>query len=182
MPEIEIRPFQEDDIPLLISLDHSYKTNYVWQLDFNQDEGQITTSFREIRLPRPIQVAYPRNSEALLKTGVTGMTLLVAVLKGSVVGYINISEEISPSSAWVTDIVISPLYRRKGIASALILAAEDWARKRNNRRMILEMQSKNTPAIRMATKLGFEFCGYNDHYYSNQDIALFFGQFLRSVK
>ena len=81
----------------------------------------------------------------------------------------------------MTDIAVSPMARRKGIASALILAAEDWAKKKNIRRMILEMQSKNTPAIRMALKLGFEFCGYNDHYYSNQDIALFFAQFIRPV-
>jgi GNAT superfamily N-acetyltransferase len=78
-------------------------------------------------------------------------------------------------------LVVVPSARRKGIASALILAAQDWARRRNDRRMILELQSKNTPAIRMALKLGFEFCGYNDHYYLNQDIALFFTQFLRST-
>jgi ribosomal protein S18 acetylase RimI-like enzyme len=45
--------------------------------------------------------------------------------------------------------------------------------------MILEMQSKNIPAVHLAMRLGYEFCGYNDHYYSNQDIALFFAQFLR---
>jgi RimJ/RimL family protein N-acetyltransferase len=41
------------------------------------------------------------------------------------------------------------------------------------------MQSKNHPAIQLAHKLGFEFCGYNDHYFSNQDIALFFSRPLR---
>jgi RimJ/RimL family protein N-acetyltransferase len=42
--------------------------------------------------------------------------------------------------------------------------------------MLLEMTSKNVPAIRLAQKLGFEFCGYNDAYYETQDIAIFFGR------
>jgi len=180
MPEIEIRPVNEEEIPGLDEIDHSYKSQYVWQMDRSQDEGQINVNFREIRLPRPITVEYPRPSRHLLKDWTNCSALLVGVLEGSVAGYISISEGISPTTAWVTDLVVTHSARRKGIGSALVLAAEDWAKKRNNRRMILEMQSKNTPAIRLALKIGFEFCGYNDHYYSNQDIALFFAQFLRS--
>jgi len=181
MPEIEIRPVVVEDIPELVAIDHSYKSQYVWQMDLTQDEGQINVHFREIRLPRPVAVDYPRSSRNMLREWKDRSAVLVGVLENSVVGYITISEGVSPTTAWVTDLVVSPHARRKGIASALVLAAQDWARKRNNRRMILEMQSKNTPAIRMALKLGFEFCGYNDHYYSNQDIALFFSQFLRSA-
>jgi len=44
---------------------------------------------------------------------------------------------------------------------------------------LLEMSSKNNPAIRFAQKLGYEFCGYNDQYYETQDIALFFGRYIR---
>jgi RimJ/RimL family protein N-acetyltransferase len=40
------------------------------------------------------------------------------------------------------------------------------------------MLSKNNAAIRLAQKLGYEFCGYNDHYYETQDIAIFFGRTL----
>jgi hypothetical protein len=40
----------------------------------------------------------------------------------------------------------------------------------------MEMTTKNNPAICMARKLGYEFCGYNDHYYETQDIALYFGR------
>jgi hypothetical protein len=28
-------------------------------------------------------------------------------------------------------------------------------------------------------KTGFEFSGYNDHYYATQDVALFFGKLLK---
>jgi hypothetical protein len=41
------------------------------------------------------------------------------------------------------------------------------------------MQSKNYPAVHMAMKLGYEFSGYQDHFYANGDIALFFTRYLR---
>jgi hypothetical protein len=31
----------------------------------------------------------------------------------------------------------------------------------------------------MAQKLGFDLCGYNDRYYPNHDIALFFAKSIR---
>jgi hypothetical protein len=31
----------------------------------------------------------------------------------------------------------------------------------------------------MAQKLGFNFCGYQDPYYTNRDIALFFSKSVR---
>jgi ribosomal protein S18 acetylase RimI-like enzyme len=81
--------------------------------------------------------------------------------------------------AWITDLVVSPESRRQGVASTLLLAAQEWGSTRGHRRLFLEMQSKNYPAIRMAQKHGYEFCGYNDHYYLTQDVALFFA---RAVK
>ena len=65
MPQIEIRPVVSPDIIELIQLDHTCKTNYVWQMDRKIDTGEIVVSFREIRLPRAIQVPYPRLAESL---------------------------------------------------------------------------------------------------------------------
>ena len=69
--------------------------------------------------------------------------------------------------------------RRQGIGSALLLAAEEWGSTHDCRRLVLEMQPKNYPAIQMAQKLGFDFCGYNDRYFAKHDIALFFAKALR---
>jgi ribosomal protein S18 acetylase RimI-like enzyme len=105
--------------------------------------------------------------------------VLVAVVGGQAVGYIRVNDAVLPHTAWFLDVVISPRFRRQGIASALILAAQSWAVERKNRRALLEMPSKNSPAVHLALKLGYEFCGYNDQYYEKQDIALFFGRFIR---
>jgi RimJ/RimL family protein N-acetyltransferase len=48
-----------------------------------------------------------------------------------------------------------------------------------SRRIVLEMQPKNYAAIHLAQKLGFDLCGYNDRYYANHDIALFFAKGVR---
>jgi len=38
------------------------------------------------------------------------------------------------------------------------------------------LQSKNHPAISFFQRHGFKFCGYNERYYRNQDIGLYFGR------
>ncbi len=83
------------------------------------------------------------------------------------------------SIAWITDLAVERSYRRQGIASALVLGAQNWALSKGLRRGIIEMPSKNFPAINLALKLGYEFCGYNDQYYASQDVTLFFGRALK---
>ncbi|GIV65065.1 MAG: hypothetical protein KatS3mg046_325 [Bellilinea sp.] len=179
MPEIEVRPAQPTEIPLLISLEHYGKSDYVWQMERMVEETQLSVTFREVRLPRPVKVEYPYSMESLPERLRQQTILLAAVLSGEVVGYIGVEERIGTRTAWVAHLAVAARCRREGIASALLLAAQGWASRRGLRRMILETHSKNAPAIRMALKLGFEFSGYNDQYYANQDIALFFSSMLR---
>jgi ribosomal protein S18 acetylase RimI-like enzyme len=65
------------------------------------------------------------------------------------------------------------------VASALLMAAQNWAAGRSVRRIIMELQSKNLPAIRLSQKFGYDFCGYNDHYYLTQDVVLFFSKAIK---
>src|SRR5512147_773071 len=141
MPQIEIRPAIATDISLLVEMDHGFKSSYVWQMDLLSEDGQMGVQFREIRLPRPVRVEYPRSYRSLMDDWTRRSAVLVGLdSAGARVGYLSVSEQISPTTAWVTDLVVAPEERRQGIASALVLAAQDWARQRNNRRIILEMQ------------------------------------------
>ncbi len=179
MPAIAIRPAQIQDLNALISIDTAFQTAYVWQMDRIIEKGQISIYFREVRLPRPVKVDYPNPPEKLA-VDLGGMEgVLVALLDRQPVGFIQIKEYQSTSTAWVSNLVISDKVRRQGIGSALVLAGQNWASQHNLRRMVLEMQSKNYPAIQLAIKLGYEFSGYNDHYYENRDIALLFACFIR---
>jgi GNAT superfamily N-acetyltransferase len=175
----EIRPATASDIPRLIVLDHSCMSDYVWQLELRREAGQVTASFREVRLPRSIEVKYPRVVSSLADEWKGRDVSLVALDDGNPIGYLFGKVEFASGVTWVTDLVVSPLQRRKGAASALLTAAQTWASERGFRRLILEMQSKNQAYIRLAQKFGYEFCGYNDQYYPTQDVALFFGRTIK---
>jgi ribosomal protein S18 acetylase RimI-like enzyme len=179
MPEVQIRPAIATDLSALMAIDHSYETDYVWQMDVQHEDGQIGAIFREIRLPRSVSVLYPRQVSMLSESWSRRSGILVAVIDGQPVGYVRTNDAILPRTAWLVDVVVAPRFRRKGIASMLVLAAQSWAVQRKDRRALLEMPAKNNPAIRLAQKLGYEFCGYNDQYYETQEIALFFGRFIR---
>lgn len=179
MTSFEIRPANANDIPRLMALDHSCLSDYVWQLELRRESGQVTANFREVRLPRSVEVKYPRDPRALADEWSHRDVTLVATHEGMPVGYICAVMGSASAIAWVTDLVVAPDRRRKGAAAALLTATQAWALERGVRRLVLEMQSKNQAYIRLAQKFGYDFCGYNDQYYPTQDVALFFG---RAVK
>jgi ribosomal protein S18 acetylase RimI-like enzyme len=130
-------------------------------------------------LPRSISIEYPHNPFALADDWIRKSMMYTGLIGQEPVGYISLLERGTASVVWVTDLVVSVAHRRKGVGSTLLAAAQDWAANRSHRRMILEMQSKNLPAVRLAQKFGYEFSGYNDHYYINQDVALFFAKAIK---
>jgi ribosomal protein S18 acetylase RimI-like enzyme len=179
MPEIQIRSTVAPDLSRLMGLDHSITSESVWQLELRRDPGQVIAMFREVRLPRSIPVAYPRNPFVLADDWTKRSMMYTALLDQDVVGYVSLLERGMDSTVSVTDLVVNAANRRQGVGSALLSAAQDWAAGRSLRLIILEMQSKNFPAIRLSQKFGYEFCGYNDHYYLTQDVALFFAKALK---
>jgi GNAT superfamily N-acetyltransferase len=176
MPQIEIRPAVPEDIPILTALDHRYTTEHVWQMEFNHDResGQVSVNFRQMRLPRSVRVDYPRPPLRPEDGWTRSSGLLVGVLEDRPVAYTGLSLDRLPGAAWITDLVVDRPYRRQGIGGGLALAAAEWAVQMGRYGLIMEMQTKNHPAIQLASKLGFDFCGYNDAYYPNREIGVFF--------
>ena len=173
MTEIEIRPTVSTDLARLSALDHTIETDYVWQLDLHREVSQVAVDLREVRLPRTIRLEHPRLAKELPDTWHI-RPMFSAMIGLEAVAYIRFTDQIIPHALWITDVVVGRPLRRQGVAHRLIAAAEAWAVQRGLRRAIMEVQSKNQPAIRMILKMGFEFCGYNDQYYATRDVALFF--------
>ena len=177
---LKIRSALAPDIQSLVGFDHSCDSDYVWQLDLQKTDRQVTVSLREVRLPRPAQVLYPRDRFSLADEWKKNARTFVAVSPdGMPIGYIRLFEQIAAASVWVLDLVVDTEARRKGVATALLGSIEVWALQRQHRQIFMETSSKNHPAISLMKKAGFEFSGYNDHYYATQDVALFFGKLLK---
>jgi ribosomal protein S18 acetylase RimI-like enzyme len=182
-----IRPAELEDLTACLRLDHSYFTEYVWQMDVHEATAGIGINFRTVRLPRPVLVQYPRDQEALLAAWHRHDCFLVATAgKGDtdtkldpIVGYLTMGAYDWHSTGWVADLVIAHEKRRRGTATKLLHAGKEWARNAGLRRLTVETQTKNHPALCFLERNGFTFCGYNDRYYANQDIALFFSLDLR---
>lgn len=168
-------PRPETDFAACADLDHAYTTDHVWQMDVRDEADVLVVRFRTVRLPRTMDVTYPRTPGDLTQLGQERDCFLVAVAGEVVLGYVNLRiDSAHTSKGWIHDLVVGKPYRRRRIGSALLEQAIRWARMHTIRQVTLEMQTKNYPAIQFAHKHGFVFCGFNDHYYANRDIALFF--------
>jgi ribosomal protein S18 acetylase RimI-like enzyme len=177
--DIQIRQTISSDIPKLVQMDHGSSTSHVWQLSLNRQVGEIAATFREVRLPRPMQISYPRDPERLPDEWTRYAALLLAERDETPVGYVVVNLAMAEQAGWVTDLVVDVRFRRQGVGSRLLRAAALWSRERGFQRLFMEMQSKNYPAITLAQQNGFQYAGYSDVYYRDQDIALFFVHELR---
>ncbi len=178
--QITVRDATQDDLAFCLQLDLSYETDYVWQMDVRDDAGAIAVSLRTVRLPRPMRVIYPREPDSLAAAWEHRDCFLVAETSGMVRGYLMMRIEAGASNAWITDIAVGRMWRRQKLGSALLNEAYNRARARGLKRLTVETQTKNYPGICFCQTHGLSFCGFNDHYYPNYDIALFFGQNVRA--
>jgi ribosomal protein S18 acetylase RimI-like enzyme len=176
---MKIRPAISSDVTQCVAIDHSTDTDHVWQMEQHGGEGEISVTFRTVRLPRSMRVRYPRDPHVLIDDWARRDCFLVAEDNQTICGYLNMTAQPSPHVGWIGDLAVARTHRRQGVASALLGAAARWAQEHGLVRLMIEMQSKNYPAISLCLKRGFAFCGYNDRYYANQDIALYFEQNLR---
>ena len=162
------------DLKACYELDLSYVTDHVWQMQARESDGSIEVRFDTVRLPRPMKVEYPRHPDELLPNWRQEECFLVAADdQDQVIGYLDMVGQAWHATGWVRNLGVERHQRRQGVGSALLRAARRWAAEHQLTVLILEAQTKNYPAIRFALKHGAIYCGYNDRYYPNGDIAVF---------
>lgn len=176
-----IRDGLETDIAKCLELDHVYQTEYVWQMRLLEETGRQQITFTRERLPRMLSNEYPASDKRLQAALAAQHGFLVAASRdhAELLGYMTIYSDPVYHIACVRDLVVSRPYRQNGIGTRLLNIARQWARENHLSQLMLEVQTKNYPAIAFCQQCGFTFCGFNDHYFANQDIAVFFSQSLR---
>jgi len=164
----------EDEIAACLTLDRGYETDHVWQMDVREDGDDMGIRFRVVRLPRVMRVEYPRDDDELIRSWKGHDCFLVAEADDVLLGYINMRIDANRTWGLIRDLVVGMPFRRRRVGSALLEQAIRWALLRDVHHLTLEMQTKNYPGMKFAQRKGFVFCGFNDHYYANRDIAVFF--------
>ncbi len=162
------------DLTACLTLDANYETNFVWQVNQQEEEEEIVTHFRQVRLPRSMRVRYPVWGEELQQHQERGDLILVASEAAEVWGYVDQQCLLDQGVAWLHHLIVAPPHRGAGIGHALLMRALQDAHHQGMNQVMSVVQSKNHPAITFLLHHGFKFCGYNERYYRNHDIALYF--------
>ena len=63
---MNIFPAELPDLNRCHQLDGAYTTDYVWQMQTHVHGSRLEIRFDKVRLPRSMQVAYPRATDELL--------------------------------------------------------------------------------------------------------------------
>jgi ribosomal protein S18 acetylase RimI-like enzyme len=176
---MDIRPATLSDLNDCLSIDHNCETDHVWQMQDQRSMYRVSVAFDVVRLPRRMRIPYPRDVEQLVEDWQRGEGFLVAEVDGEVRGYVDIMSRPWQGVGWVTNLAVDSAFRRRRIGTTLVQHARQWAKDQGLQALAVEATTKNHPALSLYQNLGFRFCGYNDHYYPNRDIALFFVQTLR---
>jgi RimJ/RimL family protein N-acetyltransferase len=97
--------------------------------------------------------------------------LFVAEADGEILGRLSIMRDPHPSSAHVADLglMVAASERRRGVGSALMVAAESWAHTAAITKVELHVFPHNLPAIGLYEKLGYEREGLRLGHYRRPD-------------
>lgn len=177
-----IRDGIANDIPACLALDHDYETGYVWQMRLHEDTGHHQITFQTEKLPRILETSWPLSENRLRLALPDDQCFLVAQGRedsDDLLGYLVMRVDPIYQIAQMQDLVVSRPFRRHKIGSRLFAVARQWAREHNLVQLTAEVQTRNYPAILFCQQMGLAFCGFNDHYFPNQDIAVFFSGSLR---
>ena len=166
----------ESDVPRCLALDASYQTDYVWQMTVQDSGDEVQVNCRRQRLPRTLEARHDVDERQLL--GALWHESCFVVIEDPAIdkllGFVTMRVDANGRVAYLQDLVIDSLHRRRSLGARLAHVARRWAAEYRLRQIIFEIPTTNYPAIRFAQSQGFAFCGFNDHHFANREIALFF--------
>lgn len=167
---VVVRPAAEADLNAITRLDLTYPTDRYLALDRSGEAPEHTFSFHwKTRVPAE-QAVYNTYNVDQLRSALDSVDLfLVAEHDAELVGLLIVIVPRWTDAAEITDLAVNNAVRRSGAGSALVHAAETWARDAGHRSLWVEPRADNYDAIAFYTTLGFRVAGFNDRMYSNRD-------------
>lgn len=175
-PQLVIRDGLKGDVPKCVSLDSTYQTEHVWQMNIREEINETHITIRKQRLPRALDASHPSDAKRLMATIEQNFCFIVLVESTSDtrLGYIALRVDPIYQVAYLQDIVVDKPYRRQQLGSRLLNVARLWANEKKLTRLIFEIPTTNNPCMEFAKSHGFSYCGFNDQFLPDQEIVMFF--------
>ncbi len=182
-----VRDALAPDLAACLALDHSFETDYVWQMALRSEAERYDIHFQTERLPRTLTAKHPVDESRLRTCLEPAHCFLVgaahdvqktdsdAPVPPLVIAYLTMRYDPIRQAGWVQDLVVEPTLRRQGIGGRLLGIARHWAVEQGADRLFVEVPTQNYPMIALCLKQGLEFSGYNDRLLPHRDIALLLG-------
>jgi len=100
-----------------------------------------------------------------------GVTYFAARRDGRVIGVIGC--EIRHASVRMVDLAVDPETRRQGVATALVAAAVEWAKRSHASSIWIDALSRFGPVTQLLNHLGFAHVGILHKHEWGEDVTLF---------
>jgi GNAT superfamily N-acetyltransferase len=174
MAKLKVMAATREQFKDMLELDHSIESNYSFRMVTNVDKTSSTYSFQRVKLPREAHLSYMRDKESLKKSWKDATLVYAGMLDDVLVAYAAIDAKSLPATARVSDLVVMPELRQKGIGRTMLAAVESWAAQNNLDRVLLEIAMRNFPMVEMVKQSGYDLCGFMEQFFPNGDTALFY--------
>jgi RimJ/RimL family protein N-acetyltransferase len=144
----------------------------------NEDAESLSSLFRSVVMALPYyneaakRTEIGKHSADLLRASAASDpgTILVAKLDAAIVGFCL--SRWDDDLIWLSWFGVHPNYRRKGIASTLLVGLEDALRKEQIHKIWCDCRTENQASIVVLTKQGYSpICTVRNHWYG-QDYIL----------
>lgn len=174
---MELRQAELEDLPGCAALSSAVSSSHVWQLTLTRDPtatlatSEWTVALRCLRLPRTVTISLP--GEPLDALWARAAAVFVAAHDQQIGGFIVLTAADERPAAVIARLVVAPPLRRRGIGSALVRVAAQWASGEGLSSLHGHCSARNHPAVAFYTRSGFNFSGYDEAYYPRNEIALF---------
>ena len=142
----------------------------------HEDVPAICALYKRVRDPAPPGVPADfvktwQPSALEFTSWMEGVTYFAARKDGRVVGVLGC--EIRHASCRMMDLAVDPETRRQGVATALVAAAVEWAKKSNASSIWIDSLSRFAPATALFQHLGFAQAGLLRKHEWGEDVHLF---------